>query len=168
MLLVADAVPVDLGTLPSWLDAAGTMGAVLVAVVAFWREDQREKKQREAEDARIAGYAYALRRQLEKWLEEWPDDPDGVVAHRITGHFDEAEHRATQMVLLAPAGSPDIAAKVRTVFDLFYDARDRLSDLAEDGADRGTVDEEFSTAKKKLRGCASMLDEIIGDRYDTR
>jgi hypothetical protein len=144
--------PVDVAivTAPAtpWLrtvvDVLASLATVAVSCFAFleWRRANREKGERlreaaarvAATDARIGSIAFALRRQIESWLQHpsvvnlnsarpWLDYL--VVPTNVT------EARLTELMELAPAASPPVCNAVQLGFLWFYRAFDLVNAIRE-------------------------------------
>lgn len=123
------------------------------------REEEREAT-RILREGQIGPDAYALRRQIDQWVKDWPlglNEPGEAQewARSITVGFDSAEERVTRIVAAAADISSDRAEAARRAYYLFYEATSLLNAAAA-GEPRVVV--EGNTAWARI-GAPESVDE---------
>lgn len=137
----------SVGDVPSWLVcqadahasllvAAATIVTAVIAGLAHQREKNRIEESEAAADARIAGFAYAVRRTMARSLEDgWRmHDIDAFDemerAQELHERFADNERRIEQMLAEASRASPGVAEDVRSAARLFWIAAEGVGELA--------------------------------------
>lgn len=164
-----------------------TIAGVLVGALAAHRleyvvrKDERQELRRRAE-GRISAIAYALHRQVEAWLEEWPSEEDPALAGHVDklthpAIFQGAEDRAHAIIAESVNASSRTVDAAQEVLALLYSANRILSEAQsqplyerdDQGAPvAGSLKEPWGRrlhkAKWQLENCRDELESLIHPR----
>lgn len=157
-----------------WLLDHGLLVALAAGAAAWiaWQAHQREmtriEERRDAADARIAGLAFVVGRTLAKSLEEgWKLNEDGFHqgerARELQTRFDAHEPRVEAMMAEATGASGEVAADVKRVARLFWNAAGGVNDMAAFEPQHfghepsGDVFQGYREAKSTAENCVEIL-----------